>query len=266
MRSLHALALVVTCACGVFPSLDGLTDSDGGSDGGLDAQADVVGAGDGGDAACPGMAGPAAIRVGSFCIDSTEVTNGQYADFLAQDGGAMPAVCTSFKTTHTPKVWPAPRVDTPVTYIDWCDAYAYCAWAGKRLCGKIDGGAATALTDTTDQWYSACTHAGDGAHAFAYGNAFQPGTCNTPESDAGGVLPVASLPQCVGGYAGLHDMIGNAYEWEDSCVGTAGLNDLCVWRSGSYIDPSGSSQTCASAGSSARGLVQPDIGFRCCSP
>jgi hypothetical protein len=28
----------------------------------------------------------------------------------------------------------------PITNVDWCDAYAYCAGIGKRLCGKIGGG------------------------------------------------------------------------------------------------------------------------------
>jgi formylglycine-generating enzyme required for sulfatase activity len=270
MRPGHAVLLVLTSACGLFPSLDGLSNGtkDGGDDGAVDASPDVVSTSDGGDAGeggCPGTAGPVAIRVGSFCIDSTEVTNGQYAEFLAQDGGAMPSTC-AFKTTHVPDVWPAARVDTPVTWVDWCDAYAFCSWAGKRLCGKVGGGPSTSLTDDTDQWYSACSHANDGAHAYAYGNAFVVGTCNTPESDAGGVVPVATLTNCVGGYPGVYDMIGNVYEWEDSCVGTAGASDLCVARSGSYIDPAGSSQMCTTAGSSARNLTQPDIGFRCCSP
>ena len=259
-------------ACGLFPSLDGLGPSDGGADVGVDAQPDVFVPPEGGsdvdasDGACPGTQGPTPVRVGSFCIDSTEVTNAQYSTFLAQDSGAMPPEC-SFKTTHVPDVWPAARGDTPVTYVDWCDAYAFCSWAGKRLCGKVGGGPSTFLADTTDQWYSACTHAGDGAHAYAYGNSFVAGNCNTPESsDAGDIVPAASLPLCVGGYPGVYDMIGNVYEWEDSCVGTAGASDLCVTRSGSWYDPTGPNDTCANSGSSARNFTQPDFGFRCCSP
>jgi formylglycine-generating enzyme required for sulfatase activity len=273
MRPIFALALGFTGACGLFPSLDGL--SDGGTDGGadvigVDAQPDVSVGLDAGidayDGGCPVSSGPVMLHAGSFCIDSTQVTNGQYADFLAQDGGAMPAAC-SYKTTHVPDSWPAARVDTPVTYIDWCDAYAFCTWAGKRLCGKVGGGPSTSLADNTDQWYAACSHGDDGAHAYAYGNSFVLGTCNTPESsDAGDIVPVASLPLCVGGYPGLHDMIGNVYEWEDSCVGTSGESDLCVTRSGSWNDPTGPDDNCANAGSSARNFTQPDFGFRCCSP
>src|SRR5215472_2783251 len=40
-------------------------------------------------APCPGTALPVAARAGAFCIDTTEVTNAQYAAFLAT--GAPPA-------------------------------------------------------------------------------------------------------------------------------------------------------------------------------
>src|SRR5580658_7610030 len=40
------------------------------------------------EAACPGKHGPAMVSVGDFCIDSTEVTAGQYGEFL--DAGYNP--------------------------------------------------------------------------------------------------------------------------------------------------------------------------------
>jgi formylglycine-generating enzyme required for sulfatase activity len=66
--------------------------------------------------------------------------------------------------------------------------------------------------------------------------------------DAGPVikpLPVASVPSCEGGYAGLFDMVGNVAEFIDSCLPPdpgcpADLGghqcDLCVLVGGSFQD------------------------------
>ena len=218
------------------------------------------------DAACPGTAGPAAVRVGAFCIDSTEVTHKDYSLFLARStapANAGPLVCAS-KTTHAPS-GAAATPTSPQTFVDWCDAYAYCAWAGKRLCGNVAGGPSGSLVDSTDQWFTACSRASDGNHTFPYGNAFKPFACNIPEVDSGGAAPVASFAGCVGGYPGIYDMSGNVYEWEDSCVMAGGVTS-CVQRSGSFADPPGASQTCAYSRSVALTIADNDIGFRCCSP
>src|SRR5262249_6416251 len=78
---------------------------------------------------------------GTFCIDATEVTNGAYKAFLAAspDPSAQPAFC-GWNTDYSPSSFYGPD-DHPVVYVDWCDAYAYCEAAGKRLCGAIGGGA-----------------------------------------------------------------------------------------------------------------------------
>jgi hypothetical protein len=93
---------------------------------------------------------------GRYCIDSTEVTNAHYAAFLAM--------------SPTPSSgWPAP-VDQgrhPVTFVDWCDAFAFCRWAGKRLCGKIGDGAnapADLANAAKSQWFNACTAGGTKAY------------------------------------------------------------------------------------------------------
>ncbi len=268
--------------CGLFPSLDGLagdasTDAlavDGATtDAGLDADATLDAPTDASttDGGCPGTAGPQPVSAGGFCIDSTEVTNAQYKSFLAASFGPTSRSECSWKTSYVPTSWP-PGSGTdayPVTYVDWCDAFAFCEWAGKRLCGRIGGGpvALSSATDpNADQWYAACSHAGDANHVYPYGSSFSSATCNVPEDDAGATVPVGSLSACTGGYPSLFDMVGNVYEWEDSCSAASGPTDSCNVRAGSYIDPPGASQTCARNATVARKFADVDFGFRCCAP
>jgi formylglycine-generating enzyme required for sulfatase activity len=233
-----------------------------------------------GDAsACPGTSGPSSVRIlrsaGDFCIDSTEVTNAQYAEFLrAGDGGAIDPRCR-WKTSHTPaKSWPpAPGDESlPVVEVDWCDAYAFCAWAGKRLCGALGGGS-VATGDSTNatrsQWMYACT--GGGASKYAYGDDnYKPGVCDT---NGVGRVDAGSLLGCQGGYPGIFDMSGNVEEWEDSCEPAADAgaeNDSCAWRGGSFNDGDfPTNYRCDISGSyymGPRSVRAVDIGFRCCSP
>src|SRR5678815_3319340 len=74
---------------------------EGAPDADADDEPDVAASGDASDENdCPGRAGPKPVRVTlgatSFCIDSTEVSNEQYFEFLQDpDGGAAPAVCAA---------------------------------------------------------------------------------------------------------------------------------------------------------------------------
>lgn len=98
-------------------------------------------AGDNADAAtgCGEHPGPRMVRAttskGTFCVDTTEVSNAQYAEFsAATNEPAMPAYC-KFKAAYSvANPLPAAK-DCPVVNVDWCDADQYCAWAGKRVCG-----------------------------------------------------------------------------------------------------------------------------------
>jgi len=234
------------------------------------------------DAGCNGAGGPIAIRHGGFCIDSTEVTSAEYKAFLDAVGQGFvpdkPAGCGG-KQAFTPATSgggctgtsfdPTQHGSYPVSCVDWCDAWAFCAWAGKRLCGQVDGGPMpfdfSQVTSTIGEWFSACTN--DGAYSFPWGNDSPSGTrCNTTCSDTGdgGTLPVATDPTCVSP-ADVADLGGNVREWVNSCAGV-GSNDNCFTEGDSFETTNGSNcAECDQNKLGTRAAAATDIGIRCCS-
>lgn len=241
-----------------------------------DAAPDVADAATEAEAAppCPSGKGPDMVVVpdAGYCVDSTEVTRGQYAAFLATNpstGGQLPEC--AWNSSFTPSSWNPNPSDLPVTNVDWCDAYAFCHWAGKRMCGAIGGGAITwsnanSTNPNVSQWYRACS--GNGAVAYPYGPNYVAGACNAPTGDAS-LAPVKSFAGCVGGYSGIYDMAGNVEEWQDSCDNDSGSSDNCREQAGTYGyqagDPSGSTR-CDFLDYDHRGSQLDDVGIRCCSP
>jgi sulfatase modifying factor 1 len=224
--------------------------------------------------ACPATGkGPLMVRAGAYCIDATEVTNRQYQAFLTAKGGDMggqTSACAGKNTSYDPATgfppWPfAPdRAEHPVVNVDWCDAAAFCGWAGKRLCGKIGGGslARNQASDTrVSQWASACSRGG--TRTFPYGATYQAGACNVQmlSPPAGSSAPAGASAGCVGGYDGLTDMVGNVEEWIDAC----GQNDSCAVVGGSFA-PAPEQPNCTDTVSEDRRLsIFAVRGFRCCS-
>ena len=220
--------LATSSACLWLRDLESLTnatdrpDGANATDGSLGGVGSEAGADGGllGGGGCPGRAGPTMVAVpgSNYCIDSTEVTFKDYRAFLAAADASAPQHpgCgwnTSFEVMSEVAGEPDNR---PVRGVDWCDAVAYCQWAGKRLCGRIGGGSAP-LDDLADpavsQWYRACSMAG--ARLYPYGGSFTPGQYNGG-TDSGVTEPVHDRATCEGGYAGVFDLSGNAREWEDS--------------------------------------------------
>ncbi|AKU96145.1 pyoverdine responsive serine/threonine kinase [Labilithrix luteola] len=228
---------------------------------------------------CPG-GGPAMVRVLTaerkpYCIDSTEVTQGQYLAFVDV---ATPADFSTPECAWNDSFVPPPtcfdpehRPNHPVACVDWCDAQAFCAWAGKRLCGKIGGGSARGVLDPEWEWTSACSDRG--LRTYAYGANYVAGNCN--DSTDAGAQPVASFPKCVGGVDGLFDMSGNVAEWIDRCDSDA-PDSPCnlvggMWQeSDPSVDPSvlqdEAHLRCSArdVGHPARYFGDPSLGFRCC--
>jgi formylglycine-generating enzyme len=225
-----------------------------------------------------------------YWIDQTEVTVQQYTQFLAQHAKPVgwDTACT-WKTTPSD-----PANDTsdqctvstsgesdpfhpakPIRCVDWCDARAFCKWAGKDLCSGVDSDVIVTPNDLPDQWGGACS-----ANALPYVNGSLPvyGACNVG-LDAGqcfGILhqyscapaDVDSFPQCTGP-SGAVDMIGNVAEWVLQCGdspdgGPVGGGSSCQHRGGSFagnlVD-----ETCYHVASNTRATRNREIGLRCCA-
>lgn len=225
---------------------------------------------------CPRGRGPdMTLMPSGFCIDNTEVTVAQYNEFLA---AALPVDTSgpcAFNTSYEVVSWVRNAFtdpSQPVAGIDWCDARDFCAWAGKRLCGRLGGGSLGYDDYATNQaqWYVACSLGG--AQRYVYGNQARTGACHldNPSHDVGTQAPVATFPECVVTGTRVYDLLGNLQEWTDACTEKEmPEEDRCrvmggVWYFGSqyvdcyFADPSGGVGI-------PRAAADYHTGFRCCA-
>ena len=217
---------------------------------------------------CPeGLPGPPLVEVtfpdgAAYCIDATEVTQAQYHDFASAKKGDMagqPEVCV-FNKSWVPEVMgpeqpagcpkgyyePGQNADLPMVCTNWCQAKAYCEWAGKRLCraaggGKVDAKSPEGATDPRSEWYNACTQRGK--TRYPYGDTYDAAKCyfNGKGPDW---FPAAATSPLVADCHGteppfdrLLNMSGNVGEWEDSCDFPELGDRLCRLRGGSVQTP-----------------------------
>jgi dienelactone hydrolase len=162
-------------------------------------------------------AGAASHLIGTFLMDSTEVTNRDFKAFVdaggyrrrelwthevTRDGAPLPwetAVATFVDATGRPGPanwelgsYPEGRADFPVTGVSWFEAAAYAAFVSKRL-------------PTVHHWTTASGAANAGC--LISGSNF-----------SGGLAPVGSYRGSLN-LRGLYDMAGNAREWCSTAAG-----------------------------------------------
>jgi formylglycine-generating enzyme len=211
--------------------------------------------------ACPAEA---TASGSGFSIDPTEVTRAAYAAFLAtnphppESGDADCGLATAYypdkECLAKTEVCQGTSCDShPQVCVKWCAAAAYCAWAGKRLCGGVGGKfVETFSPDADHEWYLACT--GASSQSYPYGDTYQKTACNTEGTTT---TPAGSIATCAGGAPGLFDMSGNVSEWENACQGSQ-----CGARGGGY--GSLSSSRCGDTFPFERYQGYPNVGLRCC--
>lgn len=187
------------------------------------------------------------VFVAAFYIDKYEVTNQQYAKFLAETGH------------RKPKFWEDPRLNAPeqpVVGVNWEDAETYATWAGKRL-------------PTASEWEKAAR--GTDGRRYPWGNDYDATRGNFDDGGSmdGSTDGYAMTPAPVGHFLhglspyGLHDMAGNVWEWVEEHSETTDEKTYSI-RGGSWTNGSGDTRTtvayiypaqCSDHSSS--------VGFRC---
>lgn len=197
------------------------------------------------------------VYLDTYSIDKYEVTNHQYAAFVA--------------ATNHRKAGPPSRyaknmarmrgTNQPVVYVSWDDAAAFCHWKGKRL-------------PTEAEWEKAMR--GGDKRLWPWGNEVDPLAANWAVARDGYdvTAPVGSFQRDVSPY-GVSDGAGNVIEWVadwygESVYGTAAdrnpkgpeFGTYKVLRGGAYTT-SGTDVRVTSRSKMVPDFRDETIGFRC---
>lgn len=207
-----------------------------------------------------------------FCIDAYEASRAEYDRFVAAVGlpdGSLPQGNTNctWNTSLTPLLSLGDDTQKPVVGIDHCDALAYCASRGKRLCKSI---VKDSIVGADTEWYQACSRGG--INAYPYGSTLDASACALRPSIDASTDPSTTVPSgvpsaCEGGYPGLYNTIGNVWEWIDqtSTLSDAGRNKDIVHFMGGAYGQTAEGTRCNFYNGLTREYRAIDVGVRCCA-
>ncbi len=179
---------------------------------------------------------------------STLQATAQEADEALADDGMVP-VDNFYIDIYE---YPNQRGALPQVDVTFTEAESLCSAQGKRLCTELE-------------WQRAATGADN--MPYGYGPTFESGRCNTPTNQngswfGGALAPCGSFGDCQNAY-GIHDMIGNVWEWTSSWYSPQ--EKWRVVRGGSYFHSANWARADTRYGRYLDQRYHLDlVGFRCC--
>ena len=198
---------------------------------------------------------PHAVTVQPFMMDTTEVTNTEYADFVREMNHPAPSHWAGNKPPFGQELW-------PIVNVSFDDAMAFAAWRSKR------DGAAYRLP-TEQEWEYAARN-GERNDLYPWGAEWQDGAAVLKDATP---FPVGSRPSGKNRW-GVADLIGNVWEWTSSKASVYPGNSRVIppsyqdWvtiRGGCYVSDPANAE--APVSSCLRDFVPPStkrtlLGFR----
>ena len=139
---------------------------------------------------------PHKVYLKSYWIDKYEVTFEQYLKFVADTGYLSQGNWRNYYADG--------KELQPVFNVTLKDAEAYAKWAKKRI-------------PTNEEWEKAATWDPEKKEKrrYPWGNTWKDGAANTAEAGMSDYVDIGKFKGDVS-YYGVHDMLGNAFEWTSS--------------------------------------------------
>jgi formylglycine-generating enzyme required for sulfatase activity len=198
--------------------------------------------------------GPArVVDIPAFEMDKFEVTNDDFALFVADTGYVTEAEAGGGRGWQ---YYAEGKGNHPVVKVTWNDAVAFCEWAGKRL-------------PTEEEWEKAAR--GDDGRTYPWGNEFDSSLANVKDTAIRGTTAVGSFPGGASPY-GVEDIGGNVWEWTTTWFkaypGSTDNNPYYgekfrVTRGGAWFEEAPQVTTFNRNAADPNITANDDVGFRC---